>query len=201
MGIFSNAEFDAEGWTPSFPVMAFENMTDEDALWGTRIILSFTEPELRSIIATGQYTNEADSEYLLKTLLARREIIARHWFSKVNPVADFSTELGVRGAVLRFKDLMVEHGLAGANSAEYVYEIKYKDRTMEKKSTRNPWIELSSSLLPAQNGKRKIEDLRDDILEITIQTVRAQNQRDPVTVRLYHYRTQNRLRVIGVWRG
>jgi hypothetical protein len=201
MGIFSNAEFDAEGWTPSFPVMAFENMTDEDALWGTRIILSFTEPELRAIIATAKYTNPADAEYLLKTLLARRQMIARHWLRKVNPLVEFSTELGEKGGVLRFKDLMVEHGLAGANSAEYVYEIRYKDRTMEKKSTRNPWIELSSSLPPAQNGTRKIEDPREDILEVTIQTVRAQTERDPVTVRLYNDRTQNRLRVIGVWRG
>ena len=200
MGIFSNAQFDAEGWTPSFPVMAFENMTDEDALWGTRIILSFTEPELRSIIATGKYTNPADSEYLLRTLLARREMIARHWLKKVNPVADFSVELSSHVAVLRFKDLMVEHGLASPNSAQYVYTIKYSDRSIEKNSTRNPWIELSA-LPPAQNGKRKIENLRDDMLEITIQTVRAQTGRDPVTVRLYHDRTQNQLRVIGVWRG
>ena len=53
--MFTAEDFDPEGWSPSFPMMAFDNMTQEDAYWATRIILSFSEPELRSIVETAQF--------------------------------------------------------------------------------------------------------------------------------------------------
>ena len=90
VGLFSANDFDPAAWRSSYPVAPFEEMTDEDAFWATRIILSFTETELQSIIGTARYSSSRDAEYLLRTLLERRRIIARYWLSKTNPISDFS---------------------------------------------------------------------------------------------------------------
>jgi hypothetical protein len=200
MAIFSNREFDAEDWSPSFPVLSFENMTDEDAFWGTRILLSFSEPELRAIIKTGQYTNSADAEYLLKTLMERRATIGRHWLSKVNPIAQFSVEASPAGPELRFKDLVIEHGWAAPDSAEYVYELESSHRKLASgKSTRATRIPLDQPVIHASGSNGNSARKEEGVVRVKIETVRAGADRDPVTVYLYPDGGQ-RYRVVGIER-
>jgi hypothetical protein len=150
VGTFTAEDFDPAQWRPAYPVMAFLNMTDEDAFWATRIILSFTEPELRKIIETAHYSNPKNAEYVLKTLLVRRQIIARHWLPKVNPIADLSiipTSEG--GATLRFRDLLAECKCMDVSSAKYVYQIEGHRYTSEKKTTAGTEIPLQRAVLGA----------------------------------------------------
>jgi len=201
MAIFSNREFDAEGWSPSFPVLSFENMTDEDAFWGTRILLSFSEPELRAIIKTARYTNPSDNEYLLKTLMDRRATIGRHWLSKVNPIAQFSVDAGPGGPELRFKDLVIEHGWAAADSAEYIYEVESIHRKAASgKSTRATRIPLDQPVISASASNGNSGGKEEGIVRVKIETVRAGADRDPVTVYLYPDGAGQRYRVVGIKR-
>lgn len=200
MAIFSNLEFEPEGWSPSFPVLSFENMTDEDAFWGTRILLSFSEPELRAIIKTAQYSNSADAEYLLKTLMDRRAAIGRHWLSKVNPIAQFSVEAGPGGPELRFKDLVIEHGWAAPESAEYIYEVENNHRkAVSGKSTRATRIPLGQPVISASGSNGNGGGKEEGVVRVKIETVRAGADRDPVTVYLYPDGGQ-RYRVVGIER-
>ena len=57
VGLFSASDFDPGGWKTSFQMMPFENMTTRDAVWGTRVILSFSVDELRNIVEAAQYSN------------------------------------------------------------------------------------------------------------------------------------------------
>ena len=76
IGNFTSDDFDAANWKPTFPSVTFDNMTETDAFWATRVILSFTEPELRAVIETGEYSDSRTVDYILKTLLERRQIVA-----------------------------------------------------------------------------------------------------------------------------
>src|SRR5205814_9507292 len=77
IGNFTSDDFDPATWKQTFPSVMFDNMTDQDAYWATRVILSFTEQELRSMIETGEYSNPKTVDYILRTLLERRQMVAR----------------------------------------------------------------------------------------------------------------------------
>ena len=104
-----------------FTSMPFDNMTDEDAFWATRVILSFTNDELLNIVNTAEYTRPEATDYVLRTLLERRRLIAAHWLEHVNPISNFALDVGQDGIALKFNDLMAEHDLAGP--AEYRYQV------------------------------------------------------------------------------
>src|SRR5262249_3056913 len=118
VGSFSANDFKPGEWRPTVPMMPFANMTDADAFWATRIILSFTDPELRRIVETAQYTHPADADYMVKTLLERQQIVARYWLPKSDSLADFSVEQDPDGLVLAFHDLMSDHRLSDSHSIE-----------------------------------------------------------------------------------
>src|SRR5262249_12606874 len=124
VGIFTSHDFDPAHWKPTYPNIPFDNMTDEDAFWAMRIMMSFTETELRKIVETGEYSNPRNTEYVLHTLMERRQILANYWLRKVNPIASFSVETPSGALALKFRDLMVDAGLADAAATEYEYQIR-----------------------------------------------------------------------------
>src|SRR5688572_4409871 len=146
VGIFSANDFDPGGWKPSFHVMPFDNMTREDAYWATRMILAFSEAELRQIIDTAEYTDPKAAEHIFKTLVDRRQQIARYWFKDINPIGNFSVSAGPEGPVLQFDDLMVALDLAP--KGQYRYELiggsGNGGRKKEKKITANTRIPLGT---------------------------------------------------------
>jgi hypothetical protein len=167
VGIFSANDFDPSEWEPSVHVAPFDNMTDNDAFWAARIILSFSEEQLLAIVKSAQYSNPKVTDYMHKTLLARRQSVARHWLKDVNAIANFSLETGSGGVALKFSDLMAEDDLAG--NAEYQYEITSGDRRSEKISTSARVIPLGGAL---GGGETKVK----------IWTTRDRTSFSPVTV-------------------
>jgi hypothetical protein len=186
IGIFSNEGFSADGWKSHFPLIAFSNMTDEDAFWASRILLAFTKADLQAIIETARYSRSSDAEYLLETLLERRNMIVAHWLSKATPIADFAAELSAEGGSLGFTNLLVAHGLGNA-PAEYRYEVR-SGRAIVAGSTPEPSIPIDSAML------------HGTCIDVSISAVHPGSSR-PVTVRLVHDAAPPRLRVVSISRG
>src|SRR5438093_5777710 len=113
----------------------FDNLTDRDALWAMRIILSFTESEIRSMVETGEYLDPKDTSYIIQTLLERRRILAKYWLNKVDALSEFSIQPAMNGVLLAFRDLMVDCKLADASSTRYIYEIRSPHFRSAKKTT------------------------------------------------------------------
>jgi len=150
VGIFSAEDFDPGGWIPSFHVMPFDNMTPEDAYWATRIILSFTEDELLQIVKTAEYTDPKVTNYVLRVLLERRQLIARYWLRDINPIGKFAIAPGPDGFELRFDNLMFADDVAAPSA--YLYEVigpaapANRRARPENRMTEVPRIPLGSSL-------------------------------------------------------
>jgi len=149
VGMFTADDFDAEGWKPTYATVMFDNMTDQDAFWATRIILSFSEPELRSIVKTAEYSNPEDADYIVRTLLERRRIIAGHWLSRVDALASFSVRPVTEGVALTFRDLMIENDLAPVGTTSYTFQIKGGNYKSEKRTVQRPEIRLDRAALGA----------------------------------------------------
>jgi hypothetical protein len=115
VGYFDNQYFDPSKFKTQLPYYAFKDLTLADAFWATKIIMNFSDEEIRSIVETGGYANPADADTIAKILSERRDIIGKFWYSKVTPLDDFD----VQGSELRFQNLAVAAGFENTENQSY----------------------------------------------------------------------------------
>jgi hypothetical protein len=120
IGYFENQTFRANKWVPTYPNPAFERLTNRDAYWGAKIVMSFTDEQLKTIIATGRLSDPAAAAELARLVIERRDMIGRHWFAKANPIDRFRFA-GDGQAALLFDDLAVQGGLVRRDQVSYRY--------------------------------------------------------------------------------
>jgi len=79
VGFLDVDTFDPEGWRPFLPNAAFDARTERDIRWGAHIVAAFDEPLIRAAVRQGRLSDPAAEDYLVRTLLARRDKIVRRW--------------------------------------------------------------------------------------------------------------------------
>ena len=114
IGNFEADFFQPEKWKPEYPNPAFDNMTDEDAFWAAKIVMCFSDDQLRAIVKTGQLSDARAEAYLAETIIKRRDKVGRFWLNQVNPLDEFRVE----GSTFVFDNAAVRllKGVAAADS-------------------------------------------------------------------------------------
>lgn len=112
VGNFESEVFDPLKWKSNYPNAAFERCLPGDGFWAARQVMQFTEPEIRAMVTTGEYSDPRAIDYITRTLVARREKIGRSYFAQVLPLDNFR----VRDGKLEFDDLNAKHGFAPARN-------------------------------------------------------------------------------------
>lgn len=116
VGRFEGDFFQPELWRPEYPNPAFERMLSEDAFWAVRIIRRFSDEMVRSLVETGRLWEPESEEYLVRTLIKRRDKIIHHYLPRIAAFDEFHLRAGANDASLEFTDLLVESGLASSTS-------------------------------------------------------------------------------------
>jgi len=88
IGFFESRTFDPERWRPFLPNPAFDQRTERDIVWGARIVAGFSDELIRAAVERGRYSDPRAIEYLARTLIERRDKIARRWLSGRDGRAD-----------------------------------------------------------------------------------------------------------------
>jgi hypothetical protein len=87
-GLFESESFVPQEWKANYPNAAFSNMQPDDAFWGARLVSRFSDAAIRAIVQSAGYDDPSAVEYLTRTLIRRRDIVARQWLNGVNPITD-----------------------------------------------------------------------------------------------------------------
>jgi hypothetical protein len=127
VGRFEADFFNPSHWRADYPLPAFELARPDDLFWGTKLILSFTEADIRLVLSTAEYTDPQAVEWIVQCLLKRQEKLARYHLERVLPVDDLA--VGDDGKV-RFRDLSVERGYVPERS--YFYQWGRFDNEAER---------------------------------------------------------------------
>lgn len=159
VGYFDNRYFDPGKFKVQLPMRAFKNLTNADAFWAAKIIMAFTDEDIRALVKAGQYSKKEDEETIAKVLIERRSLIGRYWFSRVSPLDGFDIEAGKSAVAgkLVFTDLAIKYGFE--KTAETVYRTEVFSKKGNKKSRvtvlegaeaavviDNSWFETSDSV-------------------------------------------------------
>jgi len=204
IGLFESEYFEPQKWKTNYPNLAFQQMETLDAYWATKILMSFSDEHIRAIAATAQYTDPAATEYTAKTLMERRDIIGRYYFSRVNPLDNFQLQPG-QGEFqdLDFEDLAVKYAFASKNGSQYQCNL-FQLNEQGKKS------ELTTELLDGERTVSLSKHLENNAIAFAknagtylIVSLRTKRENDTdwskkVEVHLYAEASSKKLRVIGI---
>jgi len=108
IGRFGGEAFDADSWTADTHFVTWANRLPDDIYWGAKLVMSFTDEEIRAIVNTGGYSDPRAPQWISEALIKRRDEIGRDFFSHVLPLDNFR----VADGRLEFDDLMVVYGFA-----------------------------------------------------------------------------------------
>ena len=119
VGRYEAAHFEPEKWKTEYPNPAFARMLADDALWATRILMRFANEVIRAIVRTGRITDPEAEEYLVDTLIQRRDKIVRHFLTLINPLSDFRISDERPLSQLEFRNLGIEANISRTESYQY----------------------------------------------------------------------------------
>ncbi len=128
VGSFSAHPFDPVKWREAYTFWPFTQMDASDAYWAAKLVMRFDRALLTAIVAQGQYSDRAAAEYVVDTLLARRDEIGKAYLEAVSPL----DELTASGAGLCMRDLGVAYGIAAGGVVERLSGARVVDsRTVD----------------------------------------------------------------------
>lgn len=114
VGRFESRSFAPDDWKPRIPNPAFLNARADDLFWGARrLLISMTDEMIRAAVRAGRYDDAQTEAVLVRTLIERRDKIARAWLPAVNPIVD----VAFADARLTFSNAAVDFGVGAAPAA------------------------------------------------------------------------------------
>ncbi len=203
IGYFTAKDFEPQKYKFILPNPAFMNATNRDGYWGAKIVMSFTDAQIRKAVEQGQYSDPAAAEYLYQIIIERRNIIGKYWFKRMPPLDKFELKKNAEGAqVLCFVDLAVKAGLENSQSAQYKYAIKYRNKTLANDQNLNneTCIPLSGWQAKAAEISAKPTDQPD--WEISLQLKRNDDNKWSKWVKVFLVTEENgnRFKLLGLLR-
>jgi len=185
--------FRPEKWKPEYPNAAFQNCLPEDAYWAAKIVMAFTDEEIRAIVRTGKISDPWAEEYLAGCIIKRRDHIGQHWLTQVNSVDNFQID----GSQLRFEDLAVKHGFrekpAGYTATWYRYDNPADRKVVlggPEQDARSP-LGIPAELRGGPEGA---------YYSLAIRRRGENRDKIPKAVHLYFRRGSGRLDIVGIER-
>jgi hypothetical protein len=109
VGRFEAEFFDPVKWKPEYPNPAFDNMRPDDAFWAARLVARFSDEAIHAVVAKARYSEPGASEYIAKTLIARRDKVLRAWLTAVNPIVNVAIDAA---GLLTFQNAAIDAGVA-----------------------------------------------------------------------------------------
>jgi hypothetical protein len=102
VGRFESAHFDPLGWRDRYPYAPFQHVQNGDGFWAAKIIMHFSEAQIRAAAEQGAYEDPRAVEYITRTLIERQHATGRAWFGRVSPLDQISVDDKAR---ISFDDL------------------------------------------------------------------------------------------------
>ncbi len=192
VGRFESDFFQPHLWKPEYPNPAFDRMQVQDAFWATRIVAQFSDEMVRAIVQTGNIADPEAEEYLIETLIKRRNKIVAHYLSQLNPLHNFRLTGNRDSLRLEFENLGLEAGLGSVDSYQYQWfrfdnETQSQTKLGEQTSTQNPAV--------------PVPQVEETYLVVQLSTVSSEQPNWAKSVKVFLRNSSGQLQVVGLERN
>jgi hypothetical protein len=116
IGRIEGDHFDPELWRSRVPNAAYQRADADDTFWAARKVLAITDEMIAAAVRSGNYSDPSAEQYLIETLIKRRDAIGRAYLPKINPVVD--PQLEAQGT-LSFQNAALEADIHPAGQTTY----------------------------------------------------------------------------------
>ena len=202
-GSFEADAYSSGNWKPDYPNAALMHATNLDGYWGAKIVMAFTDEHIKTIVKEAKYSDPRAEEYMIRTLIKRRDKTGRYWYNKVNPLDRFKVDKNV----LRFDDMAVVGHLEKVEDTKYKWKLEYHGNEIQPLTD---YVEIDSTQITfAPDIIEKMNDAiqqsgnpnnpRNHVFSINIRTKRANRQKWSKSVCPYiYYSPEDDLKLIGI---
>jgi hypothetical protein len=135
VGRIESERFDPLKWKPEYPNPAFDNLRPDDAFWAARIVSKFSDEAIRALVVKAEYSDPAATDYLTKTLTARRDKVVAAWINQLCPIAD--TSLSAEGT-LTFRNAAIDARAATAPERYALQWFRFDNATDQRTPVGEP---------------------------------------------------------------
>jgi hypothetical protein len=201
VGYYTAERFNPPNWKQNFPLVAFENMTDQDGYWAAKIVASFTNEQIAAAVETGELSDPAAARYLTEQIIKRRERIKQYYFSRQPGVDRFVVAQLGEGFQLQFEDLRAEI-LIEREEPPSIFEYELRSAASRAVLSRGALTETSLTLTPAlleRIGASSSDRLKAEADRgVAALSLRRRGETKTAQVYLHYDSSRRALRVIGV---
>jgi hypothetical protein len=149
LGHFGAGDFDPRAWRPEWPNPAFQRADASDAFWAAKQVRRFSRADLEAIVGTAQYSSPPVANYVVLSLLQRRNAIAQAYLRWGGGLDRFA----VRQGRLTFADLPARYGFAPDTLRRAVtWHVYHNDRERVGDQLTASWSRAESVPLPASDA-------------------------------------------------
>jgi hypothetical protein len=196
VGRFSTRHFNPVGWKQNFPLAAFDEMTERDAFWATKIIARFTTEQIRAVVESAEFSNPEDADYLTTQLLQRQEMIIKAYASRRTGLGNFKLGKLNDGYTLNFADF---RNIDPAKQTEkYHYRLKeagHAGKILSQGEISTPSLYLTPEII-GQIHQSNFEE-SGEIMSVAELILSRPQEKKETTIYLYG-KTPQTLSVIGI---
>ena len=183
-GNFEAALFEPGDWKSNYPNPAFLSRLPDDEFWAAKIVMTFSDDDIRAITETGRFTDPRVAGIITAALIERRNRIGKHYFSKVLPLDRFR----IHNRELQSDDLAGDYGFRPAVDQMFQWS-RFDNMSLQQHS------------LPG-SASNKIPDEADGApVGAYFSVVIHQTNEGPKAVTVTIRKTQNGYDVVGVERA
>lgn len=186
---------------------AFAMRTDLDGYWGAKLVMSFTDEQLKVLVREGLFSDPVAEEYLLEVLKLRRDMTGRYWYSRVNCLDRFKLNEPSPGLQeLRFTDMGIKGNLWSDRETRYRAALRIDGQLVQDgiNLPEGTVIQMSflKDLVERSGTKRKTSQADGEEWELTLFISRNFGQTFGKWVRVYlaHDPGSGSFRLLGLRR-
>jgi hypothetical protein len=201
IGYFVSENFEPQKYRYILPNPAFNNATGRDVYWGAKLVMSFTDEQIRRAVEQGQYSDPEAAEYLIKSLIERRHIIGKYYYSIIPPLDRFKVLKTDGGSTkLCFSDLAVEIGLELKDNTQYRYQLKINNKSVLKENVLEKTCIQLSEISSGEQTSENASNTSQWEVNFQLERNKTGEWSKPVRIFLEHNKISNEFTLQGIIR-
>ena len=191
VGRFESAHFNPFGWADRYPYPPFQHVDDADGFWAAKIVMKFTEVQIRAAVEQGAYQDPRAVDYLTRTLVERQRITGKAYFGRVSPLDAITID---DTATLSFDDLALVY-FNDTPATRYVAQAyDYDGHALA-------WHADVAGAAHASLPPLSLPTAHDGYTIVEVRAVRAGRELPPVLIHIARDPQAHTPRVIGIKRS